>query len=226
MLEAISRRIMWIAVCLSAAVAGCASTPKMQDMQANVKEAELTLNNFRNDPEMKWFRENVKKARALLISPQIVQAGFIIGGSTGRAVAVARGEKQGWAGPAFYRISTGSIGLQAGAQASEMVALIMTEKALNSLLSTSFKLGGDVSIAAGPVGAGAGAPVTADMVVFTRSKGLYGGINLDGTVITLDNDGNRAYYGRPVTPVEILIKRSVSNPNATPLLRAVAMTAQ
>jgi len=101
------------------------------------------------------------------------------------------------------------------------VALIMTEKALNSLLSTSFKLGGDVSIAVGPVGAGTGAPITADMVVYTRSKGLYGGINLDGTVISLDDARNRAYYGRAVTPVEILVTRSVSNPSGATLAHAI-----
>jgi lipid-binding SYLF domain-containing protein len=97
----------------------------------------------------------------------------------------------------------------------------MTEKALNSLMSTSFKLGGEVSIAAGPVGAGTGAPITADMVVYTRSKGLYGGINLDGTVITIDEARNRAYYGHTVTPVDILVTRSVSNPNGAALAHEV-----
>ena len=103
-----------------------------------------------------------------------------------------------------------------------MVALVMTDKARNSLLSTSFKLGGDVSIAVGPIGAGTGAPVTADMVVFTRAKGLYGGINLDGTVITINDDDNRVFYGRPVTPVDILIKHIATSPNSAPLSRSLS----
>jgi lipid-binding SYLF domain-containing protein len=165
------------------------------------------------DPDMGWFREHVGQAKAVMISPQILKAGFIFGASGGSALVIAHNPSEtAWNGPAFYRIASGSFGLQAGAQASEMVALIMTDKALNSLLSTSFKLGGDVSIAAGPVGVGTGAPITADMVVYTRSKGLYGGINLDGTVISIDDGSNRAYYGQAATPVDILVRRSVSNP--------------
>lgn len=216
-------KIGWIALALSFVITGCASPPTKDETQSTLSEAETTLNNFRNDPDMKWFRENFKNAKAVLISPNILQAGFIVGGSTGKAVAMARGDRgQGWAGPAFYRVSTGSIGFQAGAQAAEMVALVMTEKALNSLLSTSFKFGGDVSVAVGPVGAGAGAPITADMVVFTRTKGLYGGINLDGTVITLSDDDNKVYYGQAVTPVDILIKRTVTNPSSASMVRSLS----
>jgi lipid-binding SYLF domain-containing protein len=108
-------------------------------------------------------------------------------------------------------MGTGSIGLQIGAESAEMVALVLTEKGLNSFLSNSFKLGGDVSVAAGPVGAGTGAPITADMVVYVRAKGLYGGLNLSGSVITVDDDANRAFYGRPVTPVDILVKHTATN---------------
>lgn len=201
------------AACAALVLAGCASTPTRDDSQARVDAAQTTLQNFMRDPDMSWFREHVGSAKAVLISPQIVQAGFIVGGAGGPALVIARNRSgTGWNGPAFYRIAAGSIGLQAGAQSSEMVALIMSEKALDSLLSTSFKLGGDVSIAAGPVGAGTGAPVTADMVVYTRSKGLYGGVNLDGTVISVDERRNQAYYGQATTPVDILVTRSVSNP--------------
>jgi len=183
--------------------------------------AQVTLDNFVRDPDMTWFRQHVGQARAVLISPQIVQAGFIVGGSGGSAVLIARRDNA-WAGPAFYRIAAGSVGLQAGAQASEMVALVMTEKGLNSLLSTTFKLGADVSVAAGPVGAGTGAPLNADMLVYTRSKGLYGGLNLDGTVISVDDGRNHAYYGAGTTPVDILVTRSVSNPHGQTLARVAS----
>jgi lipid-binding SYLF domain-containing protein len=210
--------IAWAALGLAA----CESTPTQDETQARVEAARTTLSNFMRDPEMSWFRDNVPRAKAVMVSPQILQAGFIFGGSGGSAMVIAKKPSgTGWNGPAFYHIAEGSIGLQAGAQASEMVALIMTEKALNSLMSTSFKLGGDVSIAVGPVGAGTGAPVTADMVVYTRSKGLYGGLNLDGTVISLDDARNRAYYGQAVTPVEILATGSVSNPKGATLAQAL-----
>ena len=96
------------------------------------------------------MRDNLPRAKAVLISPRILQAGFIVGGSGGNAVLYARsGGGASWAGPAFYKLGTGSIGLQIGAESAEMVALVMTDKALNSFLSNSFKLGGDVSVAAG-----------------------------------------------------------------------------
>jgi lipid-binding SYLF domain-containing protein len=103
-----------------------------------------------------------------------------------------------------------------------MVALVMTDKALNSFLSNDFKLGGDVSVAAGPVGAGTGAPITADMVVYVRSKGLYAGLNLSGSVVSVDDAANQAFYGRPVTPPDILIKHSATNPAGEALAHDVA----
>jgi lipid-binding SYLF domain-containing protein len=202
-------------------LAACTSQPTRDETQAQVDAAQATLANFVRDPDMTWFRQHVGRAKAILIGPQIVQAGFIVGGSGGSAVLISR-DGESWAGPAFYRIAAGSVGLQAGAQASEMVALVMTEKGVNSLLSTSFKLGGDVSIAAGPVGAGTGAPINADMVVYTRSKGLYGGLNVDGTVISVDDGRNHAYYGRAATPVDILVTHSVSNPHGQSLARVAS----
>jgi lipid-binding SYLF domain-containing protein len=226
MLEIFSGRAAAIVICLSVILAGCATKPTREDTQAAVREAQATLINFHKDPDMKWFRENVKKARAIVISPRVWKAGFIVGGSGGPALALARTDgKQDWAGPAFYRIGAGTVGFQAGVEKSEMIALVMTEKALNALLSSSFKLGADLSVAIGPVGAGAAAPINADMVVFSRSKGLYGGANFEGSVFSLDDRANEAYYGRAVTPVDILIKRSVSNPDAAPLLKTVSAIA-
>lgn len=216
-----TRRSCVFAAVAALGLAACTSQPTRDETQAQVDAAQATLANFVRDPDMTWFREHVGSAKAVLISPQIVQAGFIVGGSGGSAVLISR-DGETWAGPAFYRIAAGSVGLQAGAQTSEMVALIMSEKGVNSLLSTSFRLGGDVSVAAGPVGAGTGAPINADMVVYTRSKGLYGGLNLDGTVISVDDGRNHAYYGRAATPVDILVSHSVSNPHGQSLARVAS----
>jgi len=222
MFKSIKARTALAMACATMGLAACSSNPTQDDTQVRVDAARTTLSNFMRDPDMTWFRNNLKRAKAVMVSPQIVQAGFIVGGSGGSAMVIAHNPSgSGWNGPAFYHIASGSLGLQAGAQASEMVALVMTEKALNSLLSNSFKLGGEVSIAVGPVGAGTGAPITADMVVYTRSKGLYGGINLDGTVISVDDARNRAYYGQSATPVDILVTRSVTNPGGATLAQAV-----
>jgi lipid-binding SYLF domain-containing protein len=162
----------------------------------------------------------------VLIAPEIVKAGFILGGSGGRGVLLARNAKTGkWVGPAFYTLATGSVGFQAGISVSEVVMLVMTEKGLNSLLSTSFKVGGDVSVAAGPVGAGAKSNIAADLISYSRAKGIYGGLNLDGTVVSTNDEWNSAYYGKAVTPPDILIRQNVRNPQAIPLQRQVAKAA-
>ena len=206
---------------MAGAFAGCATTPSTDEPQKLVADARTTLSNFLRDPDQTWIQQNLSRARGVLIAPQIVKAGFIFGGSGGRGVLVAR-DGRTWAGPAFYDLATASVGFQAGVEVSEVVIVVMTEKGLNSLLSPSFKIGADASIAAGPVGAGAKADITADLIAFTRAKGVYGGINLDGTVVNTNDGWNSVYYGRSVLPPDILIRKSVANPNAAPLLQEVA----
>ena len=202
---------------------GCASqavSPSEPD--ALVSDARTTLSNFIRDPDQTWIQENLNRARAVLIAPQIVKAGFIFGGSGGRALLVAR-DGQSWTGPAFYNLATASVGFQAGIEVSEAVIVVMTDKGLNSLLSSSFKIGGDASVAAGPVGAGAKSTVTADLITFTRAKGVYGGVNLDGTVVSTNVPWNDAYYGRTnVLPPDILIRKTATSPKSSALLGDVA----
>src|SRR5213079_2906019 len=125
-----------------------------------------------------WLQQNIGRAKAVMVAPEVVKAGFIFGGSGGRAVTLARDEKTGkWAGPAFYTLATASVGFQAGVAVSEVVALVTSDKALRALMATSVKLGPDASIAAGPVGAGAKADIVSDLVTFSRDKGVYGGLN-------------------------------------------------
>jgi lipid-binding SYLF domain-containing protein len=203
-----------------------AAAQAQSDQQKLVNAADVTLSNFMRDPEMKWLQQNIHRAKAVLISPEIVKAGFIVGGSGGRGVLVAREGGTGkWVGPAFYTLATASIGFQAGVAASEMVTLVMTDKGMNSLLSNSFKFGADASVAAGPVGAGAKSDVVADLIAFSRSKGIYGGLNLDGTVVTTNDDWNAAFFGKKVLPPDILVRASVNNKGADKLIAAVAKAA-
>jgi lipid-binding SYLF domain-containing protein len=211
---------------LAALLTGCASNydrpASSIDADVLVADARTTLSNFLRDPDQGWIQDNIGRARAIMIAPQIVKAGFILGGSGGRAVLVAR-DGRAWTGPAFYDLATGSVGFQAGVEVSEAVMLVMTEKGLNSLLSTSFKIGGDASIAAGPVGAGAKSTITADLISFTRAKGVYGGVNLDGTVVQANIGWNDAYYGRNnLLPPDILIRKSAQSPKSSALLADVA----
>ena len=200
------------------ATAVCAQS----DQRSLVTAATLTFANFTNDPDMAWLQRNLGRAKAVMIAPEITKAGFILGGSGGRAVVVARDAKSGkWTGPAFYTVATASVGFQAGISVSEMVTLVMTDKGLKSLLSDSFKMGGDAAVAAGPVGAGAQTDLVADLVSFSRAKGVYGGLNLDGTIVSTSDKWNRIYYGKPVTASDILVRMSVRSKQANELLNLV-----
>jgi lipid-binding SYLF domain-containing protein len=209
------------------ALAACATTDSgnrvsSAEPERLVADARKTFDNFLRDPDQTWVQQNLDRAKAVLIAPQIVKAGFIFGGSGGRAVLVAK-DGRAWVGPAFYDLATASVGFQAGVEVSEALILVMTEKGLNSLMASTFKIGGDASIAAGPVGAGAKSTITADLVSFTRAKGIYGGVNLDGTVVHTNVSWNDAYYsGSNVLPPDVVMRKTARSPKAAALLSEVA----
>jgi len=221
-------RFTGITLFVGASAALFATTAMAQsEQQKLVNDSQKTLSEFLRDSQMTWLQQNFNRAKAVIIAPELLKAGFIFGGSGGRAVVVARDPKSGkWLGPVFYSMATASVGFQAGISVSENVTLVMTEKGFNSLLATSFKLGGDASIAAGPVGAGAKSDIVADLITFSRAKGVYGGVNLDGTVVTSNDDWNEAYYSKKVLAPDVLVRGSVSNKGATPLLNEVAAAAK
>src|SRR5262245_25221831 len=131
-------------------------------------------------------------------------------------------------GASFYTLAQASFGFQAGADATEVVILAMTERGLIRLLSSSVKLGGDVSAAVGPVGRGVGAGtagLSSDLIVYSEAKGLYGGFSVDGAVLTPRDGLNEAYYGQSLSPTDIVIKGAATNPGTTPLLTEVAKAA-
>ena len=192
------------------------------DAKGVVDKATATVNAFAADKDFAALPGLLKKAKGVLVYPLIVEGGFIIGGSGGTGVLLVRDEKTGtFSAPAFYSMGGISIGFLAGGQAAETLLVVNTQKALDSLLATKVKLGGDASIAAGPKGLGQGATFTEDFVSFTKAKGAYANMSLNGQVIAVRESLNAAYYGKPVTPVDILIKQTVSNPHAAPLQAAL-----
>ena len=205
-----------------------ASQPANAESRAEVQElvdkAKRTVDNFKTDPDIPWFRDNVGRAKAVMVVPVLIKGGFIIGGSGGHGALLWRdGNSSSWSHPAFYFMGAVTFGLQIGGEAAEVVLLAMTEKGKQAFLSTEFKLGADASVAAGPVGAGAQA-ATADVLAFARSKGLFGGITVEGAVIEPRDEWNEAYYGRPVLPSDILVRRAVSNSGADGLRRSLGGT--
>jgi lipid-binding SYLF domain-containing protein len=200
--------------------AAAQASSKQQEL---VDKARITFQSFMCDQSMTWLHENYPSARGLIIVPSQIKGGFFVGGSGGSGVLIARDPESGqWSHPGFYTIGSVSFGLQIGGEAAEMIMVVRTDRALTKLYTSSMKLGGDVSAAVGPVGAGAKAAVTADIVTFTRSKGAYVGASLEGLVIKIRHKWNKAYYGKPVQPIDIFVKRNVSNPNARGLIQAVS----
>jgi lipid-binding SYLF domain-containing protein len=206
-------------------VPGMALASDKTDAQAIVTKANITFNSFMTDKNFTEMRKLSRSAKGIFIAPQVLKGAFIWGASGGTGVLLVREEGGQFTHPAFYTIGSVSFGLQIGGQASEIILLAMTDRGVTTLLQNSVKLGADVGIAAGPFGAGAQAAtanISADILSFSRSKGLYGGISLDGAIVDVRDSLNKAYYGKPVTPTDILVKKNVSNAHADKLRASVA----
>jgi lipid-binding SYLF domain-containing protein len=173
--------------------------------QRIVDRAQVTLNDFIRNPKNVRLRANLDHAKGVLIFPEVLQGGFIIGGAGGTGVFLLRDEKTvNWSHPLFFTIGTISLGFQIGGQASAVVILAMNQEAVDSLVLACYTVGGNASIALGPVGAGVERSrslpdVTGKFISFAKSKGLYAGLDLTGSAISERNSLETAYYGKSVT---------------------------
>jgi len=161
------------------------------------------------------------KARCVVVLPSVVKAAFIVGGSYGRGVMVCRtGEhfRGPWGAPAMYALEGGSIGFQIGGQATDFVILVMNDRGASSLLKSKVKLGADAAVAAGPKGrdaqANTDAYLRAEMLSYSRSRGVFAGISLEGSTLRPDNDANRKLYGKDASAAEIITESKVEAPEA------------
>lgn len=220
------RAIARIAVALFGAIA--LATPafagdaeKARDLVADAAE---TLGYFASDSNYEGLWDLMDEAKAILVIPRSVRGGFVVGGSSGRGVLIAKKEGGGWSEPVFFRIGSVSIGFQAGGEVSETVLAVMTDRGVRDLYSSTVKLGADLSIAAGPIGGGAKV-ATADVLAFSRSQGVYGGVSFEGGILKVKDDWNEAYFGEDVTPRQIIRHSAASNPASAELIRAAAALA-
>ena len=163
-------------------------------------------------------------AKCIAVIPSMLKASFIFGANYGKGVATCR-TAAGWSAPAFFRVEGGSFGLQAGGQASDLVLIIRTEDGMQHLLSSKFKLGGDASAAAGPVGRDAQAAtdltLRAQVLTYSRARGLFLGVSLSGAMIHQSDGDTQAFYRAPVTYRTILAGETAAPPEAQPFLQAV-----
>ena len=221
------RRIIGAAMVLVLVLTGAVPALADDAIEARqlVDKARLAMEEFVADPVLGGFRDLVRKAKAVFIAPGVLRAAFIIGASGGSGVLLARDEKTGqWTDPAFYTMGSVSFGLQAGGDSSDVVLLILSQRGLTALLASTIKLGVDASMAAGPMGtglAGSTAGLSADIVSYSRARGLYGGMSVDGAVVAVRSGLNSAYYGQTVTPTNILIRRGVTNPESRGLIEVL-----
>ena len=167
-------------------------------------DAATVFNEIMGAPDNGIPKELIDKAQAIAVFPGVVKAAFIFGGREGKGV-ISRRTTNGWTTPAFFNLGGGSFGAQIGADKTDYVLLIMNDKGLNGLLGDKFEIGGEAGVAAGPVGretsAATDAQLKAEILTYSRSKGLFAGVALKGTAITPDNNLNEAFYGMKASEV-------------------------
>jgi len=210
-----------MAVLVFSAILG--AFPVYADMQDDVDQAATIIERFQAVPEKAIPQAVLKDARGLAIMT-VIKAGFGISGRGGKGVVVAR-IKNGWSGPLAIGTGGAGFGLQIGAEVTEFVMILNTDAAVKAFSQDmNVTLGGDISVAAGPLGRHAEAAITPVAAIYTysRSQGLFAGVSLEGTVIGTRNDANAEYYGRSVTPEEILSGKVAPPLGAMRLLQVLA----
>lgn len=193
--------------------------------QALVEKARATVEKLLEDKDQTNLRFWMKRARAVLIVPNMLQAAFLFGARGGSGVLLTRDGNGVWSYPAFYSIGGGSFGPQIGIQGSEVVFVFTSDQGLKAVLDVPINLSATAAVAVGPAGAGISGGTTTnlstDILSFSRTQGLYGGMSFDGSVTIPRNDWNRAYYGRDAASQDIVLNRLVANRGADALRNAL-----
>ena len=191
-----------------------------------VDKARISVEAMRRDKDLAPINGLLPRSKAVLVIPSLLKAGFILGGEGGSGVLLGRADDGSWSAPAFYTMGAGSIGLQVGVQDAEVMFLVMTQKGLDQMIKSQFKLGAEASVAAGPVGMGVAAATTlavgADVYSYARTKGAFVGGSFSGSVIDSRDAWNANYYGKPATARDIVIHRRFTSTYARALQEALS----
>src|SRR5271168_4570951 len=188
--------------------------------QKRLENSGVVMQEIMNTPE-NIPQEVLEKADCVIVFPSVLKAAFVVGGSYGRGAMVCRTGKNfkgPWGAPAMYALEGGSVGFQIGGQATDLVLLVMNDRGASSILDSKVKLGADASIAAGPVGRDASADTDAylrsEVLSYSRSRGLFAGISLEGSTLRPDTDASADVYGRKITAREIVLGGQASIPES------------
>ncbi len=202
---------------------GAASAGTEQDQL--VEKAKFTVQKMAVQSDMEQFRKLLAVSKGIVVFPQVLKAGFFIGGAGGNGVLLSRDAAKGWSSPAFYTMGQASFGLQIGAESKELVLVVMTQKGLEAIINNQVKLGADVSAAVGPVGKDLGASSTTNLDVdifsFANNSGLFIGASVEGSLLDAKDDWLATYYGKSVTSGDVVIRRTVDNAQSTGLKEAL-----
>ncbi len=216
------KKLLVLVVLASLSSAAAGERDKIVD---RVEAAGTVLDEIMAAPDKGIPEEVIGSAQCIGVVPSLLKGGFIVGAAYGKGVVTCRTEK-GWSAPAFFRVEGGSFGLQIGGQAVDLVMLVMNEKGMRNLLSSKFKIGADASAAAGPVGRHAEAAtdwkMRAELLTYSRARGLFAGISLNGAVVKQDKDDTRTFYGRMVSFRSILTGAVAPPTGSEPFLKAAA----
>jgi lipid-binding SYLF domain-containing protein len=200
-----------------------------QDSVARLQSSVDVLHAVMATPDKGIPEEVLSNAKCILVVPDLIKGGFIFGGKHGRGVASCR-TTSGWSAPAFVSVGGGSWGLQIGIEGVDLVMLVMNEQGLQHLLSSKFELTGEGSVAAGPVGrhasAGTDWKMNTEMLTYSRSKGVFAGLTLEGAVVEQDNDSTRAIYGKHMMFRNILSGKATTPRSADGFMKAVSEAGQ
>src|SRR5579864_1625196 len=196
-----------------------------QDSVARLDSAVEVVHAIMATPDKGIPEEVLSKAKCILVVPNMIKGGFIFGGKHGRGVATCR-TAEGWSAPAFVSVGGGSAGLQIGLEGVDLVMLVMNDQGFQHLLSSKFELTGEGSVAAGPVGrhasAGTDWKMNTEVLTYSRSKGVFAGLTLEGAVVEQDNDSTTAIYGKHMEFRNILSGKVATPKSAEPFMKAVA----
>jgi SH3 domain-containing YSC84-like protein 1 len=217
------KRILIVATLGLLATLTAVASDRQDDVNRTNKSAQV-FREIMNTPDQGIPQELLESAKCIAIIPGSVKFAFIFGGSYGRGLATCR-TGHGWSAPMFVAIDAGSVGYQIGGSSTDIIMLFMNDHALRSLLSDKFKLGADASVAAGPVGrsatAGTDLKLNAEILSYSRSKGVFAGVSLDGAVMQADKSGDKAMYGNDVDRHQILNGKVAVPRSARPLLHEI-----
>ena len=185
--------------------------------ESKVETAIEVLTEIMEIPETSIPTSLLKNTYAIAVFPGVIKAGFLVGGRGGRGILVVRNENNVWSNPTFVTIVGASVGLQLGAQSSDIILVFKNRRSIDGIIKGKFTLGADASVAAGPVGrqaqAGTDIQFTAEILSYSRSRGLFAGVSLEGSAVQIDDEYNRGFYeNENITAEEILTSRSVKAP--------------